>query len=411
MKTIFTGLAPTTEFDDMMLACRLLLTPWQWKQGAKVNKFGELISDWLPAKHAIFFESGRTCLYAILQSLDLQPSDEVLVQAYTCVAVPDPIIWAGAKPIYVDCDQRLFTMSPSDLERKITAKSKVLIVQHTFGQSADLKNLLAIAKKHNLFVIEDCAHALGCTYDDRHLGTFGDASFFSFGRDKVISSVFGGTITTNNDELAQKLRLIQEQYDYPSSGWIVQQLLHPIFLYWVCKMYDYQIGKMLLYLIRSLRILSKAVYSNEKIGKKPSFTSKKFSNALAALALHQFAKLNRSIYHRQETAQIYNRELADTLVQIPDVQEGARHIFLRYTILTKSQNEILAKAKQESIFLGDWYTNAIAPQGVDYQSIHYDPTTCPNAEALARQSFNLPTDVHITERDALRIIEVVKRHL
>src|SRR3989338_1413783 len=111
-------------------------------------------------------------------------------------------------------------MSPTDIKKKISSRSKVLIIQHTFGTSAKLTELLAIAKQHQLYVIEDCAHALGARYQQQLVGTFGDAAIFSFGRDKVISSVYGGALLTKQPFTLPSL-------PSPSLFWIKQQLVHP----------------------------------------------------------------------------------------------------------------------------------------------------------------------------------------
>src|SRR5947207_2728640 len=123
---IFTNLAPNTQKDDAALAWRLLWQPWKWRKGNAAEKLEEVIAQKIGVKHAISFESGRTSMHAILKALNIKAGDEVLLQAYTCVAVPDPVLWTGATPIYVDCDQTL-TMSAADLEKKITPRAKVLI--------------------------------------------------------------------------------------------------------------------------------------------------------------------------------------------------------------------------------------------------------------------------------------------
>src|SRR3989338_8909480 len=125
MNTIFTALAPNFQKDDAWLAFKLLFQPWRWKKGADLNKFG----DW------ILFDSGRTGLEAILKCAGIGAGDEVLLQAFTCVAVPNSVLWAGAKPVYVDCNEN-FTMSVEDLKKKINPRCKAIIVQHTFGNIA-----------------------------------------------------------------------------------------------------------------------------------------------------------------------------------------------------------------------------------------------------------------------------------
>lgn len=409
-KPIFTGLAPNTELDDTWLAAKLLFQPWRWSRGEAINKLEQTFEKYLPIKHAFAFASGRTSLYAILSALDLQANDEVLMQAYTCVSVADPILWAGAKPIYVDVEQDTFNMSARDLENKISDKSKVLIIQHTFGLPADIEKLMAVARKHNLFVIEDCAHALGSEVDGKKVGTFGDVGFFSFGRDKVISSVFGGLIVTNNDSFAAKFKT---NYSYPSKLWTLQQLLHPIGFtkLRICYNLFYLAGKLFHALMRALHITSKTVYKIEKSGGKPSFFNKKMPNALAQLALYQFKKLKRFNEHRREIAALYTQELSQTPLRNMIPCSKNNHLYMRYTMLTPRAGDVLSAAKKKHIFLGDWYRQGLAPAGVNYQALLYNPGACPIAEKLASESFNLPTDIHISKKDVKRIVAFLKTAL
>ena len=416
-KPIFTALSPNSQPDDVWLALKLICKPWRWKKGPASQKLQQTLHEFLRGeknngtdKQIFLFESGRTALYTLLSALNLQSDDEVLLQAYTCVAVPEPILWAGAKPVYVDIDAKTLNMAPFDLEKKISPRSKVLIIQHTFGQPANLKELLTIARRHQLFIIEDCAHSLGSLYEGKKVGTFADASFYSFGRDKVISAVFGGALSVNDQKLRQKIHEQHENYTFPSRSWIVQQLIHPVILGIAKATYSLYLGKLILKVSRSLKILSKAVYAEEKKGEKPPFIQKKLPNALAMLALHQFKKIDSYNRHRQAIAKIYEKGLTKIPVELPPQtsQEPSQAIYLRYCIKTPNAKEILEKAKRQNIYLGDWYTTGIAPEGVNYQKILYNPNTCPVAEQVAKQSLNLPTNIHITSNDAERIIQFLK---
>src|SRR3990167_3281258 len=150
MKTIFTGLSPNLEHDDLLLTLALLSRPWEWIHGNSISEFKNDFGKWLGNRDVFTFESGRSALYFFLLTLDLKPTDEVLIQAYTCVAVPDPVIWAGAKPVYVDIDPDTFNMSVKDLTNKINPKSKVIVLQHTFGLPAQVAEVLEISEKHKL---------------------------------------------------------------------------------------------------------------------------------------------------------------------------------------------------------------------------------------------------------------------
>ena len=400
-KTIFTALSPNVEKDDLALALRVLLRPRQWVRGEARSALERGFAEWLPSEGAFAFASGRGALYAILQAFGIQKDDEVLLQAYTCVAVPEPVLWVGAVPVYVDIQRETFNMSPDDLQKKISPKSKVLIIQHTFGLPSELEPLLNIAKNNGLLVVEDCAHAMSAKYKGRHVGTFGDASFFSFGRDKVLSSVFGGIAVLHSEQGREKMRDIVIKTEEASMLFVLQQIAHPLVTSGAKALYHTaSLGKILLAVAKRLRVLSKAVLAEEKQGGKPEFLAKKMPNALALLALNQFQKLARYNTHRREIAQLYDAAFGRKTKE--------NHLYLRYTLTSVKRDEIARKAKIEGIILGDWYSVALAPRGVEYQKFNYNPRACPFAEKAAGSSLNLPTHINVTKSDARRIIAFLK---
>ena len=157
------SLSPNTGRTDVLKALAVLLMPWTWKKGGALLWVRQWFVDYLGVGEVAFFNSGRSALLAILESFGIGAGDEVIVQAFTCVAVPNSVIWAGAKPVYVDIDES-YNTDPIDAEKKITKKTKALIVQNSFGIPAQIEKLLLLAKKYKFLVIEDCAHALGATY-------------------------------------------------------------------------------------------------------------------------------------------------------------------------------------------------------------------------------------------------------
>ncbi len=393
---IHTSLSPNAEADDVLLAAAMALTPWSWKSGEPVRRVEESIEEILGAGHVVTVDSGRTALHTILKAFDLQKDDEVLLQAYTCVAVPEPILWLQCKPVYVDCNKE-YTIDIADLEKKITPKSKVIIAQHTFGKAADMDAILAIAKKHNLFVIEDCAHALGGKYKNKPLGSLADAAFFSFGRDKCVSSVFGGAIAVREETLYKKIKSITDAYPLPKNIWVLQQLMHPIVLTLSKSTYNFlSLGKIILEGAKRLNIISKAVEPVELSGGVPSFAFHRFSPALAELAYRQLQKLPRFLANRRELARTYAGRLSG-LGGIHASAYDPEHAYLRYTIeLTNtSPKEIFDRAKARGIQLGDWYTSVLAPRGVMYEKVQYALGSCPQAEYLANHTLNLPTHIGI----------------
>jgi dTDP-4-amino-4,6-dideoxygalactose transaminase len=429
-KPISISLSPNTEKDDIWLAFKLIFQPWLWKTvGGETSEvkpptirpiieLEEKFKKYLNVKNAISFNSGRSALMAILDSLRLEKDSEVLLQAFTCNAVSNPILWSRLKPVYVDCDEKTFNIDVEDLKKKITPKSKVIIIQHTFGLPADMDEILGICNQNNLILIEDCAHSLGATYHDKKIGTFGKAAFFSFSRDKVISSVFGGMVVTNDDELARKLREYQKKIGYPSYFWIFQQLLHPILMNWFI-LPTYRIcGKYFLILFQWLQILSKAVHWKEKRGRKPGYFPKRLPNALAILALNQFKKLEKFNLHRKKIAKFYREELKDTSFELPlDYNPpvtsfcfgvAVEQIYLRFTIKHPQAHEIIKKAWRKNLLIGDWYTTPIAPHDTKLEKMNYIPGTCPKAEKLAKITFNLPTHINISKTDAQKIVNFLK---
>jgi len=300
-------------------------------------------------------------------------------------------------------------MSTIDLENKITPKAKVLIIQHTFGLASKLDQLLEIARRHNLIVIEDCAHAFGANYNNKKLGTFGDMAMFSFGSDKVLSSSRGGAVITNDDKFGEKLMSLNK--DLPKSGLIKikQNLLNfPIF-YLGKKLYDIKVGKIILSLAKKLNISGKIMYKQEKEGRKVEFYPSKYPNALAAILLHQLKKVEEMNKHRQEIAKIYDENLNSYKIIKPKMTNDS--IFLRYTILTNKAKDLRQIAKQHKIILGNWYDTVIAPRDIDLNMSGYKKNSCPNAEKLAPKSLNLPTNKDITFKQAKMIAELINNNI
>lgn len=399
-----TNLAPNTEYDDALLASALLLLPWHWKRGKASKNVEEEIARQMPTMRFFTFESGRTALTTLLQAAGIGAGDEVIVQAYTCVAVPDPVIWVGATPVYVDCDDSL-TASVDEIRKRITPRTRAIVLQHTFGIPAHIEEISSLAREKGILLIEDCAHALGATYQNKPVGTCGDASFFSFGRDKVISSVFGGALAIKNQALGEKVASLQATMKHPPALWIAQQLLHPPLMWLGKKTYRYG-GKGIVWIARTL-ITSKAVLPEEKIGGRPAFIGHRLPQALALLALFQLSKLDRFNAHRRVIAGIYQKELAALPMRRQTVTGDTQPVYLRYTMWCPESSALRSHCAKQGIYLGDWYDTPIAPRGVSYDRISYQPGSCPNAERIAEQTLNLPTDIHCSEKKARAICKIL----
>jgi dTDP-4-amino-4,6-dideoxygalactose transaminase len=166
-------------------------------------------------QNTFYFYRGRVALGALLRALNLKAGDEVLLQAFTCLAVPSPIVGLGLRPVYLDITRRSYNLDPDQMEGRITGRTRAIIVQHTFGIPAEMAAIIALAKKHKLAVIEDCCHVLGSRYQGEDLGCIGDAAFYSYEWGKPFVIGLGGAAVVHSPELSQKVRSLYEKFVFP----------------------------------------------------------------------------------------------------------------------------------------------------------------------------------------------------
>lgn len=405
-KPIFTGFSPNITCRDVLTACQYLAFPWKWAQFTEGNApeaVEKELRSYFSVPHAFTVDSGRSALLIALKALGIQPGDEVLVQAYTCVVVTNAIQWAGATPVYVDIDED-YCMDTEDARKKITSRTKVMIIQHTFGQAAEMEMLVRIARERGLSVVEDCAHSFGATYENILLGTFGDIAMLSFGSDKVVSSVRGGALITSHDVLANVIAGMVRDLPQMGISHIVRHLLHYPVFFIGRALYGVYIGKLLLAGAKKLGMINLVIEPGEKKGLRPLWQPAHYPHALADIAYDQIAEVDMINQHRKRIAKLYREGLSDCEgVVLPPEDEEC--IYLRYTIRVQEPARVRKYMKTKGILLGDWYDTVIAPRDIDMRHTGYTKGACPVAETLAAQSLNLPTDRHITEHDARFIIE------
>jgi len=370
-----------------------------------------MVERWLKkffqTKYSFTFDSGRSALYFALKALGVRENDEVLVQSFTCIVVINAIKWLGAIPIYVDVKDD-FNMNPIDLSEKISSKSKVLIIQHTFGCPADLENILKIAKNNNLKIIEDCAHAFGAKSNGRLTGTFGDVGMFSFGSDKVLSCVRGGALVTNDDNIANVLKSYQDNLPLSPRIKVIQHLLNYLF-FWIGKpIYHFGVGKWLLAIVKNLHIINRIVYPEEKLGLPVLFYPAKFPNALATILLDKFENLYQIIEHQKDIALLFNQRISNPNITKPYWTNDS--IWLRYTILVDEPSKLHKIAKIQNIILGNWYDSPVVASSIDLSLLDYKTGSCPNDESISRRCLNLPTDINISPADVDKIVKIVNSY-
>ena len=180
-----------------------------WAAGPEVEEFEELVAGYIGRKYGVSFNSGTSALHAILLAYDLKAGDEVIVPSFTFIATANAALFVGAKPVFADVEEETFGLSPSDVQEKITRKTKAIMPIHYGGLPCHIKELQRIAKDNDIILIEDAAESIGASIDGRKAGSFSDVAMFSFCGNKVITTGEGGMVVTDSKEIWERLKLIR----------------------------------------------------------------------------------------------------------------------------------------------------------------------------------------------------------
>ncbi len=336
--------APHVDATYVWNTLKLLAKPWKWQKGKEAQELRTTLAQHFHAEVTLF-ASGREALLALFQSLNIGKGDEVIIQSYTCIVVPNAITASGATPIYADIDPDTLNLTPETVERVISNRTKAVICQHTFGIPADTERLRELCDQYELPLIEDCAHIIPDTKGPKDIGRYGDYLILSFGRDKAISGIAGGALITKiknarlpdgqakltmqNDGTSNSQPSISAESGSPnrrptssdcraSEGYLALQskrhifclLLYPILYFIARPLYRLGIGKLLLWLAAKLGLLVPIVTRKEKEGHMP-VTLHTIPNACAALALSQFQKLQEINDHRRMLTKFYLQACKD----------------------------------------------------------------------------------------------------
>lgn len=396
---IFSSFAPNIELDDFLLSCKLLL-PWNWfklRYGKAQKQLRTEIETYFE-RNCILFDSGRNALYQLLKAYHFEADSEIIIQALTCSVVPHAIKRARLQPVYTDIDSS-YNLDPAKLTASITPQTKAVIIQHTFGIPAQIKEIKAICEQHNLILIEDLALSLGAQYEGKPVGTFGDSAILSFGSFKVISCSRGGATITKNEKVWQELQLNRHQTgEAPPLKMLLRNLWQPIIFYISKPIYDFcKIGKIILFTFKKLGLLPIVTSTQEKqaSGNPPTYT---LANGLAIQALHQWHKMGKFRKHRRQIANIYNRHFGQKLPKGSSI--------LNYPVLTPKQKQVFKKAAKHKIMLNNWYKQPIAPADANLEKCGYRKGSCPQAEKVCQQLVVLPTHIGISKETAKRIAKL-----
>lgn len=375
----------------------MLLWPFAWRRGASVERLRGMISNDLGGDVTLF-ASGREGLLALMKALEIGNGDEVIIQAYTCVVVPNAIHAAGALPIYADIESETLNLDPESVEKLITPNTCAVICQHTFGIPAPLSELKEICDRHHLTLIEDCAHVIPDAKGPAGVAKTGDYALLSFGRDKAISGVSGGAIVSRHPQTALRLKVIEGNAHDLSPIAILRYILYPI-IYSIAKpFYGLGLGKIFLYACAKLTLFSPIVTSDEKHGRQ-SPTLHRLPNTCAFLAVDQWKKLSRINDHRRALVSIYSRALRERGVSlIAGACEGLP--LQKFPLFLTGAEGIRRSLKKHNIHLHDGWTGCVVcPPNVDQSMTGYDRGSDRHAELACEQILSLPThpDTPISE--------------
>ncbi|NLN75549.1 MAG: DegT/DnrJ/EryC1/StrS family aminotransferase [Armatimonadetes bacterium] len=328
--------------------------------GPAIKELEKNFADFCGCKHAIGCSSGTSALNLALWAIEVGPEDEVITIPHTFIATTEAICVRGAKPVFVDIDPATYTMDMSKLEAAITPKTKAIIPVHLYGHPTDMDPLLAIAKKHGLKVIEDCAQAHGAEYKGRRVGTMGDIGCFSFFPGKNIGAMGdAGAMTTNDDKLAVKLNKLRNHG---------------------------RLGK----------------YEHEMIG-----YNERIDNLQAAILNVKLPHLNDWNALRRKHAAEYAEALDGAGVGLPSVADGCLPVYHLFVIRHPDRDGLQKFLKEKGIATGVHYPLPLHMQPA-HSDLGYKEGDFPETEKASKEIISLPMYPEMTAKMVSEVAEAIK---
>lgn len=347
--------------------------------GPKVSKFENMFKEYKNIKNAMALNSCTAGLHLSLMAIEVQPGDEVITTPMTFCATANTIIHAGGIPVFADVEKDTMNIDPNEIEKKITKKTKAILPVHFAGRPCKMDDIMNIARKYGLKVIEDCAHAIETEYKGKKAGTIGDLGCFSFYVTKNIITGEGGMVITNNDEYAAKIKVMglhgmskDAWKRFSDEGYKHYQVIYPGFKY---NMMDLQ----------------------------------------AAIGIRQMPMVEKYSKKRKEIWDKYDSAFKDLPVFIPKEEEkGNRHGLHLYTLLidtdsiSKTRDDILNDLYKENIGTGVHYT-ALHLHPYYKEKYGYKKGNFPNAEYISDRTISLPLSPKLTDKDVDDVMKAVHK--
>jgi dTDP-4-amino-4,6-dideoxygalactose transaminase len=328
--------------------------------GENVQALEKEFAQFCGAAHGIGVSDGTSALHIILRAMDIGPGDEVITVSHTFIATAEAIVLAGAKPVFVDIDPATYLMDVSQVEAKITPRTKAILPVHLYGQTVDMDPLLDIASRHGLRVIEDACQAHGAEYKGRKAGTLGDAAGFSFYYSKNLGAYGeGGFISTNDSELAAKIRKVRDH----GSG------------------------------VR---------YHHDLIG-----VNGRLDEIQAVILRAKLPYLAGWNDKRREHARLYNELLKGTPIALPSERSGSKPVYHLYVVRAQKRDELQAFLKEHGVFTGIHYPIPVHLQKA-MEFLGYKQGDLPVTEQVVGEILSLPMFAEITDDEIKYVADSVK---
>jgi perosamine synthetase len=374
-----------------------------------IEEYQQQFARFLGAERAFAFWKGRVALYTLLRALDVGAGDEVILPGYTCVMNVNPIKYVGARPVYVDIEPDTFNVNVNLLQEKITEKTKVIIVQHTYGYPCEMDTIMKIAQSCGVCVIEDCCLALGSKYKGRMVGTFGRAGYFSSQWNKPYTTGLGGMVITSDRQLAKRIESLMINEMCPPSGREVLMLRMQLIIY---RLLIYPrttalAQSLFRYLTKKGAVVGSSSTSEFEPVKADDFF-KAMSTVQARSGTRQLDRIEENIAHRRKMTQLYDELLAAKGFKISkDSRDWVEPALVRYPVRIKEKDKALAQASKAGIELGSWFECPLHPIETPLAPYDYELGMCPEAEKAAREVVNLPLHLRASKKTVERSVDFI----
>lgn len=362
----------------------------QYIMGENVKQFEKEIANKIGVKHAITVGNGTDALIIALKSLGIKEGDEVITTDYTFFATAEAIRFVGATPVFCDVELDTYNIDPSQIEEKITDKTKAIICVHLFGNACKMDEVNDIAKRHNLYVVEDAAQAINSQYNGKNVGNLGDVACFSFFPTKNLGCFGdGGMITTNDDDLATIIRALKV-HGSGENGMKAYAILNDEEV----EVVEQNSGDNTVY--------NPLKYYNYLIGH-----NSRLDEIQAAILRIKLKRLDEYTENRRSISHGYIEALKDTSLVMPTETEGGKHVFHLFILQSEDREEIESKLKEKGIATGTYYKVPMHLQKA-FNDLGYKKGDFPNAEYLSERTFAIPLFPEMNDEEREYIINSIK---